>query len=270
LTALCMSKKLASLAAACAFSVALIVPFSAAALTPPYTPTGGLTEAQVSAIISLLQSFGADASVIAKVRVALGGNVTPPSSCLNISRNFTLGSTGNDVSNLQNYLIGEGYLTGTNATGYYGSLTAQAVGKLQVALGIVSSASDAAYGLFGPRTRAAIGCGGTTPPPPGVTSLSASPTSGSAPLRVQFSGSGLTSDAEYIIEYGDGTNSAQLIAPACENIYGCPVSATHTYATPGTYTATLQPYAACMWSNPRCLMATQVLGSVTIHVNTGY
>ena len=70
------------------------------------------------------------------------------------------------LMHLQNYLIKKGYLGADSATGYYGFLTAQAVGKLQVTLGIVSSNTDTAYGLLGPKTRAAIACGATTPPPP--------------------------------------------------------------------------------------------------------
>jgi len=89
------------------------------------------------------------------------------------------------------------------------------------------------------------------------TYLSASQTFGAAPLMVAFSAGGLSSGSQYIIDFGDGHNSSPLLAP---------VHTSHTYAMDGTYTATLQSYAACMWSEPRCLMATQLLGSVTITV----
>src|SRR3989344_6392329 len=111
------SKFIAAAIGACMlFSVAL----PAQALTQAWTPTsGGLTQSQISAIISLLQSFGADPSVIANVRAALGGTVFTPMSCVSLTRDLTLGShdpapggTG-DVSQLQNYLIAKGYLTGT-------------------------------------------------------------------------------------------------------------------------------------------------------------
>lgn len=88
-----------------------------------------------------------------------GGTQT---SCVDLSQNLTLGSNGSDVTSLQNYLIGKGYLDAQYNTGYYGFLTAQAVGKLQIDLGIVSSANNTAYGLMGPRTRAAVSCGGGT------------------------------------------------------------------------------------------------------------
>jgi peptidoglycan hydrolase-like protein with peptidoglycan-binding domain len=83
---------------------------------------------------------------------------------------------GSDVTNLQAYLIANGYLAAGNATGYFGPLTAQAVGKLQVALGLVSSASDSAYGILGPKTRAAIAC---TPQQP--TTETPAPTQNPAP-----------------------------------------------------------------------------------------
>lgn len=76
--------------------------------------------------------------------------------------------TKGDVTKLQSYLIARNFLTGTSATGYYGERTKEAVGRLQLKFGIVSSASDPGYGRFGPRTRAAIAarCGGVTAPTP--------------------------------------------------------------------------------------------------------
>jgi hypothetical protein len=122
-----------------------------------------LTSNQISAILSLLQSFGADQGTINSVSVTLGGSPAPQSSCLNLSSNLTPGLSGSDVTALQGYLINRGDLTGTNATGYYGYLTASAVGRLQISLGIASSPSEPAYGFVGPQTREAIACGATTP-----------------------------------------------------------------------------------------------------------
>ena len=220
-----------------------------------------LTSAQVSAIIQLLQSFNADQSVIANVQATLGGTAQPPpvSACVDIYRNLARGSTGSDVFNLQNYLATKGYFN-ASATSYYGSITAQAVGNLQVALGIVYSANDTAYGIFGPRTRAAIGCRRITPPPPLPVSVtfSATPTSGWAPLAVNFNANGL-SNSQYVISYGDGQNSGYLTAPACMNIYGCPVNISHTYTIAGTYTAKLSKVPGpaegqCNVTNPNCFV----------------
>jgi PKD repeat protein len=73
----------------------------------------------------------------------------------------------------------------------------------------------------------------TTPPPLSAT-ISASPTSGVAPLTVNFSGSasGGTSPYTYSWDFGDGTPTSSEHYPS------------HTYATPGNYTATLTVHDA--------------------------
>ena len=257
-----MNKRFAMLAT----MLVLAVPTLASAST--------LTTNQINAVISLLQSFGVDQATIDKVSADLEGAVPVTSNCVDTRHNLTLGSRGAEVTNLQNYLLGQGYLIGTSATGYYGYMTVQAVGKLQIAKSIVSSESDPAYGITGPKTRRAIACS-TVPPPGQKIDFSAAPVSGAAPLDVAFTGTGtgVTSGSQYIIEYGDGANSGSLAAAACisggtyqYNSVSCNVSATHTYTAPGTFTATLEPYVACMWSNPRCMIATQSLGQVTISV----
>jgi hypothetical protein len=142
--------------------VALGLLFSVGFLAPAPAQASSLTSTQVSAILSLLQSFGADQGTISNVSAALGGSAPANTSCLNLSNNLTLGSSGSDVTSLQNYLIQKGDLTGTSATGYYGYLTVGAVGQLQLSLNIVSSSNDSAYGIMGPKTRAAVGCGSTS------------------------------------------------------------------------------------------------------------
>lgn len=124
----------------------------------------GLTTDQVSAIISMLKSFGVEQTTITQVNQVLGGSSASSGSssassisCVDITRTLTIDSQGSDVTSLQAYLIAKGYLASGNATGFYGTQTAQAVGKLQVALGIIS-ASDSGLGILGPKTRAAIAC----------------------------------------------------------------------------------------------------------------
>src|SRR3989344_931577 len=80
------------------------------------------------------------------------------------SANLTLGSTGADVSALQQYLVSKGYLTmpAGVAMGYFGPLTQAAVASWQAANGIAP-----AVGYFGPISRAALNLmmastGGTT------------------------------------------------------------------------------------------------------------
>lgn len=102
----------------------------------------------------------------AKTRAVLngavvGGLVLPPTAnatstpaATNSPRfNFTLthglGSRGDSVIELQKRLIGEGLLS-TDATGYYGKITSEAVKKFQAKNGIPAT------GLVGPMTRAAL------------------------------------------------------------------------------------------------------------------
>ncbi|MEK7576461.1 MAG: peptidoglycan-binding domain-containing protein [Patescibacteria group bacterium] len=147
------------------------------AVMPMAASAAALTQSQVSAIISLLQSFGADSSTIANVQASLtGGTPTGGSSgtateCA-FNRSLTLGSTGEDVKCLQKFLNGHGYpvsSTGPGSLGsestYFGAKTKAAVAAWQLASGITPPA-----GFFGSISRAAYAStGGTTPPPPPCT-----------------------------------------------------------------------------------------------------
>lgn len=189
-------------------------------------------------------------------------SVTPACPDIVISRNLTVGSrdasTGKDVSRLQVFL-------GISPTGYFGPITKAGVITFQKENSIVP-----AVGYVGPLTRAAIvkRCSG------GVSttnvSFSPAPTTGTAPLAVTFSvsGSGL-GRGQYIIAYGDGANSGPLqsyCTTTANATSSCEFSAGHTYASAGVYSATLEPYVACMWGTPRCMLYTQLLGTATITV----
>ena len=230
---------------------------------PSFASASALTTDQVNAILSLLQSFGADQETTNNVMAALTGVAVPPPSpsCLSFTRDLGVGSTGADVTALQNYLIGKGYLAAGNATGYYGSLTSAAVGKLQHEAKIVSSPSDPGYGRFGPATRAFIDCWSAT--------FSASPTSGRAPLAVTFTSMkgyppGLV-DATVWIEFGDGASMYVICTNASTGgVCATPANVSHTYANLGTYTAVLKSGGYCMPGTD----CTQVHGSVAITVSS--
>ena len=74
-------------------------------------------------------------------------------SCVTLDNNLRYrmrdSSVNNEVSDLQDYLIAEGYLSG-NTTGYFGVATLKAVKSFQAANGLLSS------GYVGPVTRAKI------------------------------------------------------------------------------------------------------------------
>jgi hypothetical protein len=118
--------------------------------------------------------FGALALILLASPI-LAVAATPP-SCPTLARTLARGAHGTDVSALQQFL------GVTPATGYFGSITAQAVGKLQISRGIVSSAIDPSYGFVGPKTRTAIAvsCEQTSNSTPRIPALTSVATGGSA------------------------------------------------------------------------------------------
>lgn len=79
-------------------------------------------------------------------------------ACPNLTRNFSRGSRGADVMQLQQFLISQNFLAVDSATGFYGALTESAVKQFQCQKMSICSGSPASngYGAVGPRTRAAI------------------------------------------------------------------------------------------------------------------
>ncbi|MDD2657091.1 MAG: peptidoglycan-binding domain-containing protein [Candidatus Pacebacteria bacterium] len=125
----------------------------------PIAHAAALTSSQVQSILSLLSSFGADSTTIANVQASLTGSTpvttgTGSTSSATFTRDLTVGSTGTDVTALQNALKAGGYMT-ANATGYFGALTKAGVIAWQTAKGVSPAA-----GYFGPKSRAVFG--GTT------------------------------------------------------------------------------------------------------------
>jgi len=83
-------------------------------------------------------------------------------SCYKFNNYLSYGSrdskTSGEVSKLQNFLKEEGYFSG-DVTGYFGTLTRNALRRWQYANGVVSSdsTSSVGYGSVGPQTRKKIG-----------------------------------------------------------------------------------------------------------------
>jgi len=149
----------------------------------PMAQAAALTDAQVNAIISLLQSFGADATTVANVQASLTGG-TPvstggsSSSCSVGTANLTMGSSGAAVTCLQQTLIAGGYSIPAGATGYFGAQTRSAVSAWQTAKGISPTA-----GYFGSISRAAFG--GMVSTTPGTPSVPGTPLTGNG-LKVML------------------------------------------------------------------------------------
>jgi spore germination protein YaaH len=79
-----------------------------------------------------------------------------PSPSLAADRIISLGMSGKDVTVMQNELIAKGYLSAGRNTGYFGTLTQEAIKKFQCDQGIACSAKTGGYGVYGPRTRAVL------------------------------------------------------------------------------------------------------------------
>ena len=82
-----------------------------------------------------------------------------------LARDLSLGSRGDDVRDLQRFLISHGDLPAGNDTGYFGPLTQQAVQAFQRTQNIVTSGTSATtgFGAVGPKTRVAIISGTSGP-----------------------------------------------------------------------------------------------------------
>ncbi|MEK9160841.1 MAG: peptidoglycan-binding protein [Patescibacteria group bacterium] len=93
-------------------------------------------------------------ALLAQISTMQGGS----SASGTFTMDLTLGSSGAEVTALQNFLISGGYSIPAGATGYFGAQTQAALAAYQAANGI-----SPASGYFGPITRAKVnGAGGST------------------------------------------------------------------------------------------------------------
>ncbi len=98
---------------------------------------------------------GTGAAVSGQASTASAGSVQAPGVCPAINQNLGLGASGDEVAELQEYLLNQGLLPVTTVTGYFGTETQSAVQKLQSQNGIVTSGTPATtgYGAVGPKTQ---------------------------------------------------------------------------------------------------------------------
>jgi hypothetical protein len=133
-----MSKKLVSAALT---ATTLVWAFGMAVL-PASAQTTASLQAQIQALLAQITQLQA--------QMGTTSSQTTTTSSYSFTKDLTLGSTGADVSALQQLLITKGYLTAVSApTGYFGTLTQSALAAYQSANGITPS-----VGYFGPKTRA--------------------------------------------------------------------------------------------------------------------
>ncbi len=94
------------------------------------------------------------AALLAQIEALKGGS----SMSTTFTMDLTIGSTGAEVTALQNWLISKSYSIPAGATGYFGTQTQAALAAFQAANGITP-----AVGYFGPITRAKVNSmGGST------------------------------------------------------------------------------------------------------------
>ncbi len=209
------STRLVALVAGIAVAMSLLV----GAFTAAPAQAAALTQSQISSIISLLQSFGADSATIANVQASLngqptsgtGGSTGGSASCsVSWTQDLQQGSTGSAVLALQKILnmwsdtqvAVSGAGSPGNETTTFGPATKAAVMKFQTKYGITPVA-----GYFGALSRAKLaticsgssnGGGSTTPTGPGLSvSAATQPANALAPsgaARVPFTTFTLTNN----------------------------------------------------------------------------
>ena len=169
------------------------------------------------------------------------GATTAPGSCPTITAALGPGSTGPNVTVLQQFLahFPELYPEG-KVTGYYGDLTVAAVKRFQAKYNIASSGtpSTTGYGRVGPKTLEVINsmCGASADNVGAF--MQVSPVEGDAPLQVNIQVTVNTTNscgsATYTLDFGDQSQPATLNVPVgtCQTLQQ---TYTHTYSHAATY-----------------------------------
>jgi len=216
-------------------------------------------QAQASSTVDIVCALvNCDAATRAALEAVLGGSST--GSSFTFTRDLTIGSTGQDVMELQKFLNDNGYAVAASGAGsagsestYFGSLTQAALAKYQAAKGIAP-----AVGYFGPITRvsvnaqsAAAGTGSTT----GSTTGSSSLSGGAGSVDTYTLVSGYTNE-----EVGEGQNDVEVAGLEIENSDGSDieVSALKVVFAEGTAGSRFVKYA----DEVSVLFNGEVVGSV--------
>jgi PKD repeat protein len=194
--------------------------------------------------------------------------------CYPFSHSLSVGSTGGDVTALQNYLAAQGDFN-VSSTGYFGVLTSAAVGRWQAQNNIAASGTSG-NGIFGPLSRAYFvrscgtgnGGGGNGGNNSSTQSFSANPQSGIAPLTVQFTATAPQgSNFGTAVNFGDGATGTLMFAPVCSSCNALAV-VSHTYTATGTYTATLTSGVCACPAGGICNCPNmQIFGTATVTVD---
>lgn len=236
---------LTRIGAALAIALFALSPFSAAAATSVASSTATSSVTTITALQTLITQLEAEFSTLV---AAKGTSVAPASDAITAPVTFThvlsLGSKGADVSALQQILKNAGFYTYPTITGYFGTLTKQALATYQTAHGLDP------VGYTGPKTRAllngvvgAVGTGGATQPAetsPNTLSPAANATSsssGAPPLFPVTPGYGGGGGSVSNIGSGGGSSPAPDTTPPTVSLAAPTASSTVSGASV-TLTAT--------------------------------
>src|SRR3989339_2175613 len=115
--------------------------------TAAWLSFGALVAPLTASAVTIDELLAQIAALQAQLLTLQGSSVSTADKC-SFTRSLTVGSRGDDVTCLQNYLKTGGHLS-VNATGYFGSLTKAAAASWQSANGVAP-----AVGYFGPISRA--------------------------------------------------------------------------------------------------------------------
>lgn len=193
-----LAKKVSSVALSVTTAVWLS---GAAAVLPVAHAQSADLQAQIAALLAQIQTLQA--------QLASQGGAGAAASC-NFTRDLTVGSSGEDVKCLQQYLNASGYKVADSGAGspgsestYFGSKSQAAVAKWQAAKGL-----SPAVGYFGPKSRAKYSESASATPAPqpgqppvggfGLSAASDNPAAASVPkgasgvtfLKFNVTGSG--------------------------------------------------------------------------------
>lgn len=144
------------------------------AIATSVVPAASAQTTDIAALLAQIQALQAQLN-------ALQGGSTTTVTSSTFTRDLTVGSKGDDVKALQQFLNAQGYAVATtgvgsagNETTYFGNATKAALAKFQAAKGI-----SPASGYFGPKTRSFVAsmAGTTTPTPTTPTTPAAAPLS---------------------------------------------------------------------------------------------
>lgn len=122
------------------------------------------------------------------------------------THNLTLGTRGDDVSALQQFLIAGGFLKIPAPTGYFGPVTGIALGAWQASAGI-----SPATGFFGPVSRGKINAAAVSAPPVAsgtavaTTSAAVADSANGFPVRLKIPKLNIDAGFQYTGLKSDGT-----------------------------------------------------------------